>query len=312
MQDKVNYALVGAFTLGLGAALIAAILWLVSGAEGKTRYLTYQSIMKESVSGLNIDAPVKLLGVTIGKVSEIIIDPKNSSQVRLRLSIEQGTPIKIDTEAVLKSQGLTGIAYVELTGGTASAPSLVPTANNLIPSIVSKASLSTRLETVLNTVLTNVDLLSENLNAVFDSKNRAALAQILADSAVVTQMLASQKTVLTKTLGDAQITAQNTALATAQLKPTIERITAAVAGFDTMTRSATRASQSAEKGIASASITIDQISGDTLPSMNDLLANLNQLVSSLNRLSEQTARNPNSVILGAPKALLGPGEKVSQ
>lgn len=312
MHDKVNYAVVGTFVLALGAALIAGILWLAAGAEGKTKYLTYQSIIKESVSGLNIDAPVKLLGVTVGKVSEIVIDPSNTSQVRLHLSIEQGTPIKIDTEAVLKSQGLTGIAYLELSGGSAAAAPLVPSPENLIPFINSKASLSTRLETVLNTVLTNVDTLSENLNAVFDSKNRAALQQILADTATVTQMLAAQKTVMAKTLSDAQVTTRNTALASAQLKPTLDRITTAANSFDSMSKAATSASQSAQKGIVSASLTIDQISGDTLPSMNDLLANLNQLVSSLNRLSEQTARNPNSVILGAPKSLLGPGEKVTK
>lgn len=312
MHDKVNYALVGAFVLALGAALIAGILWLAAGTEGKTKYLTYQSIMKESVSGLNIDAPVKLLGVNVGKVSEIVIDPSNSSQVRLHLSIEKGTPIKIDTEAVLKSQGLTGVAYLELTGGSAAAAPLVPSPENLIPFINSKASLSTRLETILNAVLTNVDTLSENLNAVFDVKNRAALQQILADTAMVTQMLAAQKTVVAKTLTDAQVTTRNTALASAQLKPTIDRITAAAAGFDSMTKAVTNASENAEKGIASASLAIDQVSGDTLPSLNDLLATLNQLVLSLNRLSEQTVRNPNSVILGAPKALPGPGEKVSQ
>lgn len=309
MHDKVNYALVGAFVLGLGAAFVAAVLWLAAGAEGKTKYLTYQSIVKESVSGLNIDAPVKLLGVTVGKVSQIAIDSSNTSQVRLLFSIEQGTPIKVDTEAVLKSQGLTGIAYVELTGGSAESAALLPTVAVAIPSITSKASLSTRLESVLGTVLSNVDSVSENINGVFDTKNRAAIQQILADTAAITQTLASQKSVVTKTFADAQVTTRNAAVASAQLKPTVDRISAAVANFEAMTVSANRASQSAEKGIASASLTLDQVSVDTIPSMNDLLANLNQLVGTLNRLSEQTVRNPNSLILGAPKIPAGPGEK---
>ena len=129
MQDKVNYALVGAFVIVLGAALVAGVLWLASGASGQKRYDTYQSIIQESVAGLNIDAPVKYLGVDVGKVSEIAIDPLNSRQVRLRFLIERGTPIKQDSEAVLKTQGLTGIAYVELSGGSAGSPPLVAAAD---------------------------------------------------------------------------------------------------------------------------------------------------------------------------------------
>jgi len=122
MDDKVNYTVVGAFVVLLGAALVAGVLWLAAGAHGGKRYGTYQTIMRESVSGLNVDAPVKYLGVDVGKVKEIAIDTADSSRVRLRFLIEQGTPIKMDTEAVLKTQGLTGIAYVELSGGTADSP----------------------------------------------------------------------------------------------------------------------------------------------------------------------------------------------
>ena len=44
--------------------------------------------------------------------------------MKLLFAIERGTPIKEDTVAVLKTQGLTGIAYVELSGGSADAPLL--------------------------------------------------------------------------------------------------------------------------------------------------------------------------------------------
>jgi len=60
----------------------------------------------------------------VGKVQNIKLDPENPQQVQLLFAIEHGTPIKQDTLAVLKSQGLTGIAYVELSGGAPSAPPL--------------------------------------------------------------------------------------------------------------------------------------------------------------------------------------------
>ena len=138
MEDKVNYSLVGAFVLSLGAALTFAILWLATGLSGQKRYDPYQTVVVESVAGLSIDAPVKYLGVDVGKVIQIGIDPQNPTHVRLRFQIERGTPIKQDTEAVLKTQGLTGIGFIELSGGSADSPPLTPSIENAIPTIRSR------------------------------------------------------------------------------------------------------------------------------------------------------------------------------
>ena len=311
MQDKVNYSLVGAFVIVLGSALIAAVLWLAAGAQSKTRFNTYQSIIKESVSGLNVDAPVKLLGVTVGKVSQITIDPDDPSQVRLRLLIEQGTPIKRDTEAVLKSQGLTGIAYVELTGGSAQAQTLLPTADLMIPTIASKASLSTRLEAVLSTVLANVDAVSANVNDMFDTENKAAVRQILSDSALISQMLVAQKSALATTMSNAALASVQAAKASAQFDPTITQANVAIANWNIAAKTVALSGQSANKTIESAALAVEQVSVDTLPSLNVLMADLNQLVKSMQRLSEQTVRNPSSIILGSPPQTIGPGERVN-
>ena len=105
-----NYALVGAFVLALGAALIAGALWLAAGGASAQAYDLYLAIEDESVAGLNLNAPVKYNGVDVGKVKGIHLDPANPERVRLIFAIERGTPIKEDTVAVLKTQGLTGIA----------------------------------------------------------------------------------------------------------------------------------------------------------------------------------------------------------
>ena len=85
MEDKVNYSLVGAFVLALGAALVAGVLWLAAGVGGRQATDPYQAFIQESVAGLDLQAPVKYLGVDVGKVSGIEIDPQNPQQVRLRL-----------------------------------------------------------------------------------------------------------------------------------------------------------------------------------------------------------------------------------
>lgn len=309
MDDKVNYAVVGAFVLLLGAALVAGVLWLAAGAHGGKRYSPYQSIMRESVAGLNVDAPVKYLGVDVGKVREIAIDPADSSQVRLRFLIEQGTPIKMDTEAVLKTQGLTGIAYVELSGGTAGSPPLRAVEAGEIPTIRSMPSLSTRLESVLTTVLTSVDRMSTNLNATFDADTRAAVKQMLADTATLTHTLATQQAALASGIADATRTARNTARASEHFASAIDRVATAADSVDRMAKSVSAAGDRAGRSVEAAAGGFQEIRSDAAPALAQLLSELNQLAVSLQRLSEQTERNPNSLLMGAPQRKPGPGER---
>lgn len=308
MEDKTNYTVVGAFVLGLGAVLVAGVLWLAAGIGGQQAMDSYQAVIRESVSGLNVDAPVKYLGVDVGKVSYIGIDPNNPQQVQLRFLIARGTPIKQDAEAVLKTQGLTGIAHVELSGGSASAPPLRPGADGVPPTIPFKLSLGARLENVLSNVLANVDRVSNNLNAVFDAENQKALRSTLTDIAAVAQALAAQKAALSAGVADAARTAKLASGAAVKLEPTLDRIAASAQAVEAMAGVAGAASKRGGAAADAATTTVQQLSGETLPELQRVMAELAALSASLRRLSEQTTNSPNSLLLGAPPPIPGPGE----
>lgn len=309
MENKVNYAVVGAFVLVLGAALIAGVLWLAAGSNSKKRYEPYQSIVKESVAGLSVDAPVKYLGVDVGKVVEIGIDPKDSRQVLLKFLIDRGTPIKQDTEAVLKSQGLTGIAYVEINGGSAGSPPLVPTDEMPVPMIRSKPSLSARLENVATSVLANLDNMTTNLNAILGADNRAALKSTLADSASLMHVLSSQRDALSASINNAARITSNTARASEKFSPAMDRVNAGADAIEKMAIILSRAGASAGRTADVAESSVKQLSTETLPELERLLVELNQLAPSLRRLIEQTERAPTSLLLGGSQVPMGPGEK---
>jgi len=314
MDDKVNYTLVGAFVLLLGTALVAGVLWLAAGAQGRRQYDGYQSIMRESVAGLNVDAPVKYLGVDVGKVASIAIDPADSTQVRLRFLIERGTPVKVDTEAVLKTQGLTGIAYVELDGGGAGSAPLAGSAGaasgtDSLPTIRSRPSLGTRLESVLTTVLASVDRLSNNLNAILDEDNRAMFKQTLADTATLTHALAAQQAALRSGIADAARTTRNTARASERLASTIDRVAAAAESVDRMGKSVIATSERTGQAVDAAAGGVRDVRTGAVPALELLLGQLNQLTNSLQRLSEQTQESPNSLLIGVSQRKPGPGER---
>lgn len=181
METKVNYAAVGAFVLVLSCLLIAGVLWLATGGAVRQQYDTYLALVGESVAGLNLNAPVKYRGVDVGRVREIALDSGNPQQVRLVFAIERGTPIKEDTEAVLKTQGLTGIAYVELDGGSASSPPLRAVSPALYPSIRTRPSLAARLENLSTTLMAKLDATSGGINRLLSEPNVAAFSNTLAD-----------------------------------------------------------------------------------------------------------------------------------
>lgn len=166
MEEKVNFAVVGAFVLILGAALIGAVLWLSSGRPYGSSYDIYQVYTKESVSGLSLDAPVRYHGVEVGRVRNIALAPGNVEEVQLTLAIARGTPVKVDTVAVLQTQGLTGIAFVELKGGKHDSPRLEATAGEPYPVIQAGPSLMGRLDASLTDAalaLKNIARASEEL-----------------------------------------------------------------------------------------------------------------------------------------------------
>src|SRR4029077_3333741 len=137
---------------------------------------------------------------------------------------ERGTPIKEDTVAVLKVQGLTGIAYVELSGGTRDSPPLRATVDGRYPVIRTKPSLSARLENILTSVLAKLDSTSSSINAVLSEENRAAFKGALADIAAVSRTIAARKDTLDAGIASAARAFDNGARATTQLGPVIERM----------------------------------------------------------------------------------------
>ncbi len=303
-----NLPVVGAFVLVLGAVLIAGVLWLASGGAWQQKYDLYLAVENESVAGLNLNAPVKYNGVDVGKVREIHLDPVDPQRVNLLFAIEHGTPVKEDTVAVLKTQGLTGIAYVELSGGALGSPPRRAAAGARYPVIRTKPSLSARLENVLTSVLAKLDSTSSNINAILSDANQAAFKSALADIAAVARTIAARKDTLDAGITHAARTFENASQATAQIGPVIERIGRSADAVEKMGNEVARTSASAGKTVDAVGADVKRFSTETLPELERLLGELSVLSTSLRRLSEQTERDPRGILFGRKPVPQGPGE----
>lgn len=301
MESKVNYPLVGAFVITLGTLLVVIVLWLASGGAFQKKFDLYLAIENESVAGLNLNAPVKYNGVNVGKVHQIQLEPGNPQRVNLLFAIERDTPIKEDTVAVLKTQGLTGIAYVELNGGTRDSPLLRVADGNEYPVIRTTPSLSAQLENVLTSVLTKLDSTTNNINAILSEENQAAFKSLLSDIAVVARTIAARNHQIDASLS-------NLAQASKQLKPVLQRISRGADAVEKMGNEVSKTSVSTARTVSSVGADVKRFSAETLPELERLLGELNALSSSLRRLTEQTERNPSGLLFGRHPVPEGPGE----
>lgn len=76
--------------------------------------------------GIEKNAQVRLSGIKVGKVADIRVAPEFTGKIELTLSIFSDTVVKEDTKAAIKTLGLVGGKYVELTGGSPKARLLGP------------------------------------------------------------------------------------------------------------------------------------------------------------------------------------------
>lgn len=114
METKANYVAVGAFSLFLIGALVAAVFWVRGGSTSNTVRLDVE--INGAVTGLGVGSVVLFNGIEIGKVTQLRLDAANPRIVIAQTQIIANLPITPDTRAFLGFTGLTGIAHVEFEG----------------------------------------------------------------------------------------------------------------------------------------------------------------------------------------------------
>ncbi len=217
MESRVNYALVGFFVLLLGAFAVIIPLWLSSGLN-QQQYKAYLVYMNEAVDGLAVNAMVSYNGVSVGYVKDINLNPSNPQQVELLLNIKEGTSITTNTTATLRSQGITGVAYLGLNGGTLKdAKPLLAKPGARYPVIKASPSLMVRLDTALTQLMSNMDNLSHQLSTTLSPENQKLLTNILKNTNNITQNFAGQSVQLDNSIQSLNKVLQNTAQSTQNL-----------------------------------------------------------------------------------------------
>jgi len=113
VEREANYLAVGGFVLLVVVMGVLFVYWYSASSDHRF-YVRYEIYFDGSVSGLTEGGPVRYLGVDVGRVLRIRIDPRAANRVQVVAEIDATTPISGRTLAQLSLQGITGLLYIDL------------------------------------------------------------------------------------------------------------------------------------------------------------------------------------------------------
>ncbi|HLQ17510.1 MAG TPA: MlaD family protein [Tabrizicola sp.] len=293
METKARYILVGAFTLGAIGAILGFLLWLAQVQINRT-YAQYDIIF-DSVAGLSEDSVVRYNGVDVGKVLSIGLDRQNPQFVRVRIEVQATTPVRKDTVATVSAQGVTGVSFVGLEGGSPMSEPLEPLPPASVPLIASKPSVVQELTDTAPDLVKEALALIQDVREFTTPENRKAVAAILENlervSARADAIAARTETLMaraedTLSRADAAIGKAEAAFASADavLKDDIPGL---VDGL-TETVSEVRDTATALKAFAQSA----------LPQYRDLATDARKVIASIGAVADRIGRDPGRFLLG--------------
>jgi phospholipid/cholesterol/gamma-HCH transport system substrate-binding protein len=291
METKANYVAVGAFVVACLVGLVVSIMWL-AGAQYSQEYSYYQTYFTGAVTGLGKGTVTRYNGIDVGRVAQLEFDPNNPQRVIVTLQVQPGLNIREDSVASIDSQGFTGGAFVEISGGTANSPTLVAKPGQKYPIIRTKQSTLQQLEQSAPEVVAKLNVAADRINDLLSDNNRKAIAQVLVNLDKTTAAIANHSDDIDATLRQANVATRNVADASGQLRPTLDRVEVTVAKFGKLSDDADAF-----------------INGDGLAQISTLVGDLRRLVNNLNKFSENLNRNPTSILFGDRRKGYDPNAK---
>ena len=302
MENRAHAFAAGLFVIVLGLAVAMAVWWF-----GGTRTVTRDLVLvtQRNVNGLNPLAQVRFRGISAGKVISIGLDPQDARNIHVLIRVDAALPLTKSTTAQLNSQGITGLAYVQLEDSGKSRE-MLPVDDEAPPRIPLQQTLFESLSDRANDIFAQVGLLATNMNRTLDERNLRNLNRTLENIATASEglkempkLVESIKLVLSvenmQRLQNILVHLERTAGETAPLTVEMRALVVSMHGlskrFDDM---------SGQIG--------GELSDTTLPRLNALVSDFQGNSRQLKRILDGLEVAPQSLIFGRSPASSGPGE----
>jgi phospholipid/cholesterol/gamma-HCH transport system substrate-binding protein len=303
METRSNHILVGGVVLGLLALLVVFILWIAQISGGHEQ--KYDIFFKSSVEGLAKGSTVTFNGVPTGKIEEIALLPSAPQFVRVRISVDEKTPILQGTTATIAGVGFTGVSQINLDGAMQGAPPIDEPGPNGVPVIPTKPGALGELLNSAPQLLQNLSALTDRLTMLLSDRNQASITGILANTQKISKALADRSPEIASTLADAHVAIHQAGDAAEQFGklagtvnadagPLLKNLNHTIAQADQTLSSLNTVLSEARPGVQAFSKT-------TVPEVGQLVKDLRAMTDSLGAVAAKIDQNPASALLGGRK-----------
>lgn len=320
MNNKVNYSLIG-FLVLIGISLMLGFGYWLLKPDKEAEVQKYSIYFSESILGLNIDAPVKYRGISVGKVIKLSINEKNTEQVEVLVEVLKTTPINSSTLAQLTSQGITGLSYVNLIiEKDVDAKALTVRDGDKYPVIKSVPSLLVKLENTFSEVAMNLAKTLEKTQELLGKENQHDISQLLKNSVVFVDKM--NRVIDDKTIDDFHKTMQTLNNTTKQIEimvPKVTKLTEKSGKWEddiAVTFNSIMKSYLGIKGtmdlfkasLERGDFNMKDMSNNIFPTVNSTMIEMQELMIRMNEAIEKYERNPHDMLLKQEAVKKAPGE----
>jgi phospholipid/cholesterol/gamma-HCH transport system substrate-binding protein len=173
---------VGIFVLGLLGLFIVFVLTIGSRSRIFERHYSLHAFFS-NIEGLNVGAPVRLAGTSVGSVDDITFSRNLASKkIRVTMSLDAGLQDRIreDSVASIGTIGLVGDKVLELTVGSPDKPALPPGATIASVDPPDYATLLQKGDQIVNNVVKISDALNQLVGGGAGTEARQDLAESVA------------------------------------------------------------------------------------------------------------------------------------
>jgi len=311
METKANHVLVGAVTL-LGALLAVALgLWSASFRADRA-WQEFEIHFSQAVTGLAVGSVVQYNGINMGSVRGLYLDPDDPGKVVAVVRVEAAAPVRRDTSARLSINGLTGVAFIQLRGGSPESPPLAYESGRR-PVIVAEESPLQRLIDQSEDIVSTASEVLLRLLDFLSEENADRVADTLDNIDAFTLSIAAEKDLIGEILRNVREGSEraNSVLAefgeaaaevgqlAASLEAQVDELLPALTGDlrVTLERFAS-AAERLDRLLADNEQALSEFGQETLAQFGPAVQELRRLVRELSRVGSRFERHPTRFLLG--------------
>jgi phospholipid/cholesterol/gamma-HCH transport system substrate-binding protein len=303
MESRSNAIAAGVFVVALLVGLIGASLYLTSDSLDQVRYLVESKV---PVTGLHAKAAVRLRGVDVGRVDDIVFDAKDPRVIVVTIAVDRKAPVTRGTYGQLGYQGVTGLTFISLDDDGSDLRPLPPGGKDgrieLRPSMIDTLGANGQ------DLLRDAALAAKRLAAVLSDDNVGHISGALRNAEHAAQefgKLAANLQPAAKSLQALETQTQDALghldLLVGDMRGIAKDVGPRVSALDQVGQGA-QALGNASRAVQSALVE------GTLPRLNVAIDDFERTARRLDGVLTQLERRPQSLVFGSGDAPPGPGE----